>query len=234
LLLATSWFVFAGGCGPGVATPMPEPPSLIDPTLLGAPEITPAVASPGFVDIAGRPGAAPPNATVRVTNLDGQDLPYSTTAYPDGHFLVSVAAADGNELRFEWLTADQRSAPSDVLFLQPGSASFSLQPSPRFDCVELSPGFVLDFATTAADTVPLQIKNQCASALSIGAVTLRRGSPDFAPVSDAVGAFPPGSVATITVAHTATSANAAEDTLFVSLSQGGTVIRYPITLSARP
>jgi len=234
LLLATSWFVLAGGCGPGVATPMPEPPSVIDPTLLGAPEIAPTVASPGFVDIAGRPGAAPPNATVRVTNLDGQDVPYSTTAFPDGHFLVSVAAADGNELRFEWLSADKRSAPSDVLFVQPGLSSFSLQPSPRFDCVELSPGFVLDFATTAADALLLQIKNQCASDLGIGMLTLRRGLPDFAPLSDAAGTFPPGSVATITVSHSAASVSAAEDTLFVPLSQGDTVIRYPITLSARP
>ena len=71
-LLVISLVWFAGGCGPGAATPMPEPPS-ISPTLLGAPtsDVKPVIAgTENYVDIEGRPGAAPANATISVTNLD--------------------------------------------------------------------------------------------------------------------------------------------------------------------
>ena len=237
VLLATSLIWFAGGCGPGAATPMPEPPSLIDPTLLGAPtgsEAMPVAVSPGVYDIEGGPHAAPANATVRVTNLDTMSVAISTKSKADGHFVISVAVDYGNELRFEWLQGDKRSEPTDVLFLQQGVSDFRLQPSPRFECVKLTPGLLLDFATTSADTLTLQIENQCASDLSLGASTLRRGLPDFILPTGTPGAYPPGNVASISVSHVAAGTGPVEDTLFVPLSQGGTTIRYPITLSARP
>ncbi len=234
-LLATSLIWFAGGCGPGAATPMPEPPSLIDPTLLGPPSpVTPQVVTVGIYDIEGGPGAAPANATVRVTNLDTSGPTYSTTTSADGHFVVSVAVDYGNELRFEWQIGDKRSTPTDVLFLQEGMSGFHLQPSPRFECVKLTPGFVLDFATTSADTLTLQIENQCASELTLGTTTLRRGLPDFVLPTATPGAYPPGNVASITVSHVAAGTGPVEDTLFVPLSQGGSTIRYPVTLSAAP
>ncbi len=237
VLLATSLIWFAGGCGPGAATPMPEPPSLV-PTLLGdappSPTVPVAQATDGYFDIYGAPHAAPGNATVRVTNLDTPDSPVSTTASAAGDFKVSVAVAYGNELRFEWQLDGKRSIPTDVLFLQDGTSGFSLQPSARFDCIKLTPGFVLDFATTSADTLTLQIENQCASDLDIGTTTLRRGLPDFVLPTGTPGTIPPSNTAKIAVSYVASSTGLVEDTLFVPLSQGGTTIRYPVTLSARP
>ena len=235
-LLATSLIWFAGGCGPGAATPMPEPPSIL-PSLLGPPtgEVKPVIAgTQGFVDIEGGPGAAPANATIRVTDLDKTDVPYSSKAFADGHFVVSLPVDYNDELRFEWQYGDKRSKPTDVLFLQAGTSSFRLQPSPRFDCVQLTPGFVLEFANTSADTLTLQIENQCASDLSVGSATLRRSLPDFVLPTGTPGTYPPGNVASLAVSHVATGAASEENTLFVALSQGGTTIRYPITLSAQP
>jgi hypothetical protein len=41
-------------------------------------------------ELDGEPGAAPGNAVVRVTNLDGTDQAYATTAFADGHFSITL------------------------------------------------------------------------------------------------------------------------------------------------
>jgi|GEM_PF-3170183 hypothetical protein len=237
--LATSLW-FAGGCGPGAATPMPEPPSFaptspVNITQIGPPNtpVLPTSAS-ATQELDGKPGAAPSNAVVRVTDLDGTDKAYATTAFADGHFSITLPVKFGDELRFEWLLDGQRSEPVDALYLEDASGSFRLQPSPRFDCVKLSPGFVLDFGTAQSDTLSLQVQNNCQAGLSIDSHSLRRNLPDFSCSTATPLTFAPGASATLDVSLARSSNTAVEDTLFFNLTQGGTTIRYPVTLSAGP
>jgi hypothetical protein len=234
LLLATSLIWFAGGCGPGAATPMPEPPS-ISPTLLGStspdPRVPETTATNGAFDIYGGKHAAPANATVSVTNLDTAGGPTLTTADANGSFKVTLPVAYGNELRFAWSQGEKHSIPTDVLFVQNGT-DFTLTPSPRFDCVTLKPGFVLDFG--AAKSAALEIENTCSTDLSVGAVSLRQNLPDFILPTSTPQSYASGEAASISVAYVATGSMPVEDTLFVQLSNAGTSIRYPITLFAHP
>ncbi|HEY3668789.1 MAG TPA: hypothetical protein VGL19_22480, partial [Polyangiaceae bacterium] len=230
---------FASGCGPGAATPMPEPPSLVDLARVGPPTVgaeAQSIVNGEAHEIDGDPGAVPGNAVVRVTNLDGTDTAYSTTAFSDGHFKVDVPVVYGNELRFEWVLGSKRSAPVDALFLKDlqTPADFQLQPSARFDCVSLKPGFLLDFATAQTSTLSLQIDNQCSTKLSIDSQSLRRMSPDFSTATTLPLSVPAGTSASLDIAYSRINAAGAEDTLFFNLTQGGSTIRYPVTLSADP
>src|SRR3954469_19736465 len=69
-LTAGVWLL-ASACGPGVATPMPEPPTAFD--LSGFDLPTTSVSQPvddSVLVIETATGNVPPGATVRVTNLD--------------------------------------------------------------------------------------------------------------------------------------------------------------------
>lgn len=237
-MLATSLW-FAGGCGPGAATPMPEPPAFaptpLDITLVGPPHTVIVPTAEGTAqELDGEPGAAPGSAEVRVTNLDGTDEAYATTAFADGHFSITLPVKFGDELRFEWLLGAQRSNPVDALYLQDTNGSFRLQASPRFDCVALKPGFVLDFGAAQNDTLSLQVQNQCPTELSIDSHSLRRNLPDFSCSTATPLTFAPGTSASLDISLARSSNTAVEDTLFFNLTQGGTTIRYPVTLSAGP
>jgi hypothetical protein len=236
-LASSLWF--ASGCGPGAATPMPEPPSLVDLARVGPPPVgteAQSTANGEAHEIDGQPGSVPGNAVVRVTNLDGTDTAYSTTAFSDGHFKVDVPVVYGNELRFEWLRGGKRSKPVDALFLKDlqTPADFQLQPSARFDCVSLKPGFVLDFALAQAITLSVQIDNQCSAEVSLDSQALRRMWPEFSTLTTLPLAVPAGTSASLDVAYSRMNAAGAEDTLLFKLTQGGTTIRYPVTLSADP
>jgi hypothetical protein len=239
LLALASSLCFASGCGPGAATPMPEPPSLVDLARVGPPPVgteAQSTANGEAHEIDGQPGSVPGNAIVRVTNLDGTDTAYSTTAFSDGHFKVEVPVVYGNELRFEWVLGSKRSVPVDALFLKDlqTPADFQLQLSARFDCVSLKPGYALDFATAQTSTLSLQIDNQCSAELSIDSQTLRRRQPDFSTPTTLPLSVPAGTSASLDVAYSRINAAGAEDTLFFNLTQGSTTIRYPVTLSADP
>lgn len=238
LLALASSLCIVSGCGPGAATPMPEPPSWVDLSRVGPPlgASTESTSGGEAHEIDGQPGAVPGNAVVRVTNLDGTDTAYSTTAFSDGHFKVDVPVVYGNELRFEWLLGSTRSAPVDALFLKDlhTPADFQLQLSARFDCVSLKPGFLLDFATAQTSTLSVQVENQCAPELSIDSQSLRRMLPDFSPATTLPLTIPTGTSANLDVTFTRMNAAGAEDTLFFNLTQGSTTIRYPVTLWADP
>jgi hypothetical protein len=207
----------------------------VDVTLVGPPHVVIVPTTEGATqELDGEPGAAPGNAVVRVTNLDGTDQAYATTAFADGHFSITLPVKLGDELRFEWLLGTDRSQPVDALYLADTSGSVRLQPSPRFDCVKLSPGFVLDFGAAQNDTLALQVQNQCAAELSIDSHSLRRKLPDFSCSTATPLTFAAGTSATLDVSLARSSNAAVEDTLFFNLTQGGSTIRYPVTLSADP
>jgi hypothetical protein len=242
MLLVTGLLGFTGGCTE-VATPMPEPPPDAPPTgpidiasVGPTKSIVESTANGEAHELDGKAGSVPGLAVVRVTNLDSTAQAYSTTAFSDGHFSIEVPVVFGNELRFEWLLGDARPAPVDALFLENplDQYGFLLQPSPRFDCAKLSPGFVLDFGAAQSNTLSVQVDNQCPSELSIDAQSLRRMLPDFKSATIVPLTIPVGTSAILDVSHTRASNAAAEDTLFFNLTQGGATIRYPVTLSADP
>jgi hypothetical protein len=215
---------------------MPEPPSLVDLSHVGPPyaEVVSAQTGPQPRTIEGSAGAVPANAVVRVTNLDGTDPAYATTARDDGNFDLALLVAFGNELRFEWVLGQEHSThPVDAFFAHaPGdNVKFQLEPSPRFDCLHLTPAYVLDFGAAASATLPVTVQNTCTGDVTLDAPVLRRGAQGFQ-TAFAAQTIAPSSSAMLSASYTRTSAGAAEDTLLFNATNAGTTIRYPVTLSA--
>jgi hypothetical protein len=213
-----------GACStPGVATPLPEPPSL-DARKITAPEVTP-VTAPSPVEIVGAVGAATARAVVRATNLDTTDPAVTTTADDNGAFHITIMASGGNELRVQAIAGNERSAPLDLTY-----TAGRIAPSVRSACVALSPGFELDFSSSGP--VRLTFTNSCADAITLANPRLRLGLTDFQlttalPLSIGTGASSP-----LDVTYARTDAGDREDVLFVTITVAGQDLRYPITLFA--
>lgn len=207
---------------PGVATPLPEPPSL-DATKISAPGVMTAL-NPTPLDIRGSAGAAPSRATLRATNLDSTAPPVTTTADDQGAFLLTILVSSGNELRLQAIVGAARSAPLDFTYTQ------ALAPSVRETCVTVSPGFELSFGAPGASR--LTLANGCSGAITLSDPRLRLGLPDFqlrtALPLDVVS----GASAGLDVAFQRADASEREDVLFVTLTVGGQTRRYPFTLFA--
>ena len=221
------------GCGPGAATPIPEPPTLqLGRIGLPSAEVVsqPEPATGGGRHIYGQPGAAPFGAVVRVTNLERKDAAAVASALSDGSFMLTVAVLDGEELRFDWQRAGQRGEPQDALFVADGNIEFHLLPSPRLPCLTLAPGFELDFSALTTQT--LTVHNACASEAVLAAPRQRVGLPDFSLQTTLPLTIPVGQDGALSVAFARSQAAAREDTLFVDISVGGQIIRYPLTLLA--
>jgi hypothetical protein len=233
--LAAGVWLLASACGPGVATPMPEPPATtfdLNGVNEGAlPASAPEVMGGGKY-VTGAPGTVPAGSTVRITNLDQTTMVFATSAAPNGSFLAVVLAVDGQELRFEWTKDAQRSAPADGIahLSDPTAELLTVEPSPRFDCVTLEPGYALDFAADSSQT--LRISNGCDDALSVGNSRSRLGLTDFSLSRTLPVQVLPGETAELDFGFTRSADGLREDVLFLDLTQGAQTIRYPITLRA--
>jgi hypothetical protein len=174
----------------------------------------------------------PSGAAVRVTNLDDTSPVVAGSENGKGGFEVALLVTDGQELRFEWLNGADRSEPADAIISRPDPImpAFSLTEAPRFDCLTLTPGYVLDFGTATQATFSL--KNGCKSAVTLANPRTRLALADFA-VS---GQLPPevgsGKSASVSVAFTRGPAGLREDVLFIDVTLADTTIRYPVTLRA--
>jgi hypothetical protein len=233
LMTAGVWLL-ASACGPGVATPMPEPPTVFD--LSG-------FMDPGSV-LAHTPldnrvlvlettrGNVPPGATVRVTNLDTTDTVVAGPRTPQGGFEVALIVTDGQELRFEWVNGAERSAPADAIISRqdPMGQNFRITPSPRFACLKIIPGFVLDFNDTARATLGLE--NGCNEPVQLSNPRSRLALADFALPATVPTEVPAGESAELAVDFTRDATGPREDVMFIDATLAGTTIRYPITLRA--
>lgn len=227
------WFL-ASACGPGVATPMPEPPTVFDLNAVGAPQ--------GVVSVAGKEtdsktisvyrNRLPANSTVRVTNLDRMDATVAADVpqSQDANLIISVI--DGEELRFEAITPELRSQPADAIFVLDDalSGAFHLAPSERFACLKLEPGYRLDVGD--AIQVTLSLENDCESAITLGNARSRLALPDFVLESALPLEVAAAASAELTVNFTRAAAGVREDVLFIDVTLDGATIRYPITLRA--
>lgn len=231
-LTAGVWLL-ASACGPGVATPMPEPPTAFD--LSGFSE----GATPATQPLDGRvlviraaTGNVPPGAAVRVTNLDSTDAIVAGSGNAQGGFEVDLIVTDGQELRFEWLDGATRSAPSDAIISRsdPLGQTFAVTLAPRFACLKLVPGFVLDFSGHTRAT--LGVENGCDDAVTLRNPRSRLAMPDFTLPATPTDAVAPGESTEIGVDFTRAAAGLREDVLFFDVTLAGRTIRYPITLRA--
>jgi len=107
---------------------------------------------------------------------------------------------------------------------------FTLTPSPRFDCLKLGPGYVLDFGSAAQAT--LSLENGCADALTLANPRTRLALADFATETALPLDIAAAESAQIRVNFSRSVAGLREDILFVDVTQAATTLRYPITLRA--
>src|SRR3954470_16340831 len=113
-------WLFASACGPGVATPMPEPPTAFDLSGVNQGVIGAKIPADGRVlVIESFTGNVPEGAVVRVTNLDTADPVVAGVRVAQGGFDVELIVTDGQELRFEWVNAGEHSAPADAIVSRP-------------------------------------------------------------------------------------------------------------------
>lgn len=230
-LWAASVWLITGACEPGVATPMPEPPVAFDLARVNEHEIV-STAEPLDPDVhvmIGSRGAVPPGAVVRATNLDEMLETAAVNAAPQGSFELAIWVLDGQELRFEWVDGQRRSAPADAVFVLPDPTSerFELVPSPRFDCLRLDPGFVLDLGETTQAT--LSVTNDCGSVLGLANARTRLTPSDFT-LPALPSELSSGESVALDVGFEQAAPGPREDIFFVDVTLGAETIRYPITL----
>jgi hypothetical protein len=226
-------WLLASACGPGVATPMPEPPTVFD--LSGFKPGISAATTPldaRVLVIQTDVGNVPAGASVRVTNLDTTDAVVAGPGNVGGGFEVELIVTDGQELRFEWVDGAERSAPADAVVSRadPMGPTFDLMLAPRFACLKLSPGFALDFTGTTPAT--LSIENACTDSVQLSNPRSRLTLADFALPATVPADVPAGESTEIEVDFTRGAAGLREDVLFIDVTLAGTTIRYPITLRA--
>ena len=230
-VLAAGAGLTLAACGPGVATPVPEPPTLQLGKIGGPSGGQPNVTSVGGRTLFGDIGAAPAGSVVRVTNLDRKDPVVVSSAKADGSFNLGLEVLDGEELRFDWVRGTERGAPQDAHFVQgPRLDVYHVEPSRRFSCVGLSPGFAVGF--DGGNEQSLVVSNGCASDITLSAPRLRLGLADFKLVTQLPASIAAGQSGTLDLSFTRSLNGAREDTLFIDVTSEGEVIRYPVTLHA--
>lgn len=227
VLPAGVWFL-ASACGPGAATPMPQPPTVFDLNRVGATGTL--AASAGYERMESLPGTVPARATVRVTNLDQPVQAAAVDALDDGSFGITLIVSSGEELRFEWTDGTERSAPADAFFVKPDPmrAEFELQPSARFECLELSPPYALDFA--GADSLTLTLTNDCDDTATLANPRARIGLPAFTLPADLPSVASGESSEVVVSFDGGDPAVFEEDTLLFDVTLGAETIRYPVTV----
>jgi hypothetical protein len=214
---------------------MPEPPAATAFDLAGIADMGAQTSAkqpldPRVLVIEAATGNVPEGASVRVTNLDTMDAVVAGVGTSSGGFEVALIVTDGQELRFEWVSDTERSAPADAIVSRADAQAptFSLTPAPRFDCLKLSPGFVLDFDGTTHATLGLE--NACTEAVQLANPRSRLALTDFALPATVPASIPADESTEISVDFTRTTPGIREDVLFVDATLAGTTIRYPITL----
>jgi len=219
-------------CGPGVATPMPEPPTF-NFARIGPPETEPVTQPASTPDggrhIYGLSGAAPPGSLVRVTNLDRVDPTVVSSVKPDGGFDLNIVVNPGDELRFAWSSGPEQGAPQDARFIQ-DSSSFHFEPAARFGCLQFTPGLALDFAGGTPQSLRLQ--NDCGFAVSLATPRTRLGLDDFVLQTALPLVIPAGGATELSISFARAQAGSREDTLFFDVTANADVIRYAVTLGA--
>lgn len=218
-------------CGPGGASPIPQPPIMavpIDAVTTVPPKVGPG-GRPELPAISVQAGALPINAQLSVTNLDNTEPPTIASAEADGSFVLPLDFNPGDELRLEVLRGDERSLPTDLFV----NDLFELAAPLRLDCVEVDPQLSAQLSSDQP-AGSLAISNHCAVDLLLDNGRLRSGLPDFSLQTSLPLTVPAGETGTLEVSLSPQSTAPVADVLFVDVTADGDAVRYPITLWSRP
>jgi hypothetical protein len=207
------------------ATPIPQPPPAenVDIGKIGGPDVWPATSA---VPLEGEPGAAPPNSTLRITNLDDDQAPVVVEVESDGSFQATISADNFDELRFQVRVGDERLEPVDAVL-----DNFVLTPGPRIDCFDSALELAMGNAPLGSSTsASLVLDNACNQMAQIDAVNFRSNPPTFA----LLGATPTSvsAMATESVAFelTPSASGEAETVVLITVTVDGEQARYPVSL----
>lgn len=218
------WIPLCAAVASCVSTPIPQPPpDSLDIGKIVLPDTWPTTTALSF---SGRPGAAPPNSRLRVTNLDTDVPPVEVDVAGDGSFQVTISFSLEDELRLQVRTVEERQPPIDVVL---GDIGF--EPAPRVDCftapLEVDLGAVSAGGTADAAIV---LDNDCADDAQIDAAFFRTDDPSFVFVGAPPSSVPAGAEADLDTRFAPTAAGDAEEIVLVELVVDGSAVRYPVTL----
>jgi len=211
----------AGGC---IATPQPNPPNIV--VTIDGDEVYSELTNWGGVDILGNPGAIdPPEAVLRVYDVDGSGPSVDVAVEADGSFHAEVDGLYGDEFRLQAILEDDRSEALDLIVDTDGSRP---APRPLSACVTTEPGTWLE--VPAGGSAPVELRNDCDEAVTVESVALRFDPTGFSIVR-APAALPARSVDVVEVGFAEGQAMT-EDLLLIELSAASVpeVDRRPITL----
>jgi hypothetical protein len=213
-------------CGEArIATPMPEPPAALDGSKIGlGMEPISIFSDPRPVSVVGQAGAAPAGARVRVLDLDSDRPDVSGRVQADGSFELSVTVSDGDELRLHAFDGAVRSRPLDLGVGPPAG----LQPSPRHECLELTPGFELGFSSGGA-AQSFTFRNACTATAILDTPRFRLGTSDAELLTPLPLELAPGETGALELGVPG-AALLAEDVLFIDVDVAGRRLRYPLGL----
>jgi hypothetical protein len=211
---------------------MPEPPTAVFDLAGINRDPMPATVDLSETDAAyvlGGMGTVPADATVRITNLDQTYDVFATTASASGSFKAVVFARSGDELRFEWLKDGTHSEPVDATArIDPDLGIVFVEPSTRFDCITLTPGYALDFSTSASQT--LRVANRCGEPIALSNPRPRLGFTDFSLDRTLPLDVAPEETAALGFGFARAADGPREDVWLVDVTRGTQTLRYPITL----
>jgi hypothetical protein len=202
--------LLVAGC---VVSPQPEPPSIVA-SLLSI------ETSGGGVMLRGAAGAVTPGGSALDTlDLDGKAPAGSVTVAADGSFAIALAGVVTDAFRLQAFAGGLRSDPVDIASHTglTGTPTLGLVTPPLAGCFTTAPALDIGPLAASSSTTVLLI-NGCASPVTVGAVSLRAGSPAFtlgAPATSLV--MPPGSTSTFTVTFAPHAGDPVEDVVFVKI-----------------
>lgn len=218
-------------CGPGAATPMPEPPSFLRGGQVSPSPAEVTVMAPSTIknaDFVGAPGSAPAGAIVYLTNLDSQNQVVASNVQADGSFTIGATIQSGDELRFIVVNGGKRSTPFDARYESTPEAT--LTPSVRLECLSIEPGPTLDFKALSMSTLELFISNFCGVPVVLENARLRVNLPDYLVDGNSLPTVAIGSSAVVSIKFSPKQAGLREDVLFFDAVLGATRVRYAVSL----
>ncbi len=176
--------------------------------------------SSGGVTLRGAAGAVSPGGSALDTlDLDGKAPAGAVTVATDGSFAVALAGVVTDAFRLQAFSDGLRSDPVDVQSHTglTGTPTLGRVTPPLAGCFTTAPALEIGPLAASSSTTVVLI-NGCASPVTVGAISLRAGSPAFTlgvPATPLV--IPKGSSSTFTVTFAPHAGDPIEDVVFVEI-----------------
>jgi hypothetical protein len=216
------------GCGPGGATPIPEPLGAHGPVRdLDSSNISVKPADSGMLEITGSAATTSGGVTVSILDLDSTDPPSLTVSGADGSFDLEVHIKDGDEVRLQTTNGAIHSDPYDFEYQAP----FTLLESAIADCLQVLPA--LSIEVRSGSQASLTIRNSCPLDAVLTSDRLRTNNGGFALMTALPITIPVGEQRAILLAAKSGS-SPQSDVLFLDTTFATTAKRYAISVFSEP